>query len=311
MSNPGTDLNWLFRGPALTLLERILGQCDRAPESSTFGSFDRYHWCYKLHDLANARFQEAAQYLAMAAPLVDAWAREPLRKLAGAAISRWAAIRHGEGCVDEVYPNERSFCATAMSAQACSGAWLELDAPPKVDFTPTGRWLAANANPDLANQMAGACLALERMALISGRDQFRTAARKKFLAIAARQLPSGCYEEYGGEDLGYATITLALLAQYHRLRPDRDVEDSMLACAAWLDAKVGPDGLYDWKSTSRGTQFLYPSGLAYLGSPVLLKLAHGLRQGIALNPLWMDDRYCIPMAADYLLAARILEETGA
>lgn len=301
------DLPALLRARSLILLERFLGLCDRNPERPTFGLFDRAFWCYKLLDLANARYQEAALHLALAAPLAAPEAKGALESLAGAGIRAWAGLRHPDGSVDEVYPFERSFCATSMSAQAAAGAWELLPEPPRVDFTPTGVWLAAHDNHEVANQMAGACLALARIGRITGQERFLEAARAKFRSIAARQLPGGCYAEYGGPDVGYATITMALLAGYQEIVRDPAVEASLRACEAFLLAVVDENGLYDWRATTRRTQFLYPSGLAALRSPVLERLATGLGRNVVINPLWMDDRYSIPLAADYLLAARRLE----
>lgn len=301
------DAPSLFRSRALLLTERILGLCDREPGRPTHGCFDRNHWCYKIHDLANARFQEAALFLVAALPLATPEAAPAVAEIVRASIVHWAKRRHRDGSVDEIYPFERSFCATSMSAQAVAEAWLRLDNPPDVDFTPTGDWLGANANPEVANQMAGAALALARIGRITGQARYNDAAREKARMVVARQLPGGCYGEYGGPDVGYATITLSLLAGYLDLVDDPGVEASMRACAAFLEGVVDENGLYDWRATSRRTQFLYPSGLAALGSPVLARLGAGLKRNVVISPLWMDDRYCIPLAADYLLAAERLD----
>ncbi|GFK94869.1 hypothetical protein NNJEOMEG_02717 [Fundidesulfovibrio magnetotacticus] len=301
------DLPALLRARSLILLERFLGLCDRDPGRPTHGLFDRTFWCYKLLDLANARFQEAALHLALAAPHARPGAAPAIRALARAAVEAWARLRHPDGSVDEVYPFERSFCATSMSAQAAALAWELLPEKPRVDFAPTADWLAARDNPEVANQMAGACAALARIGRITGRERYLKAARDKFRAIAARQLASGCYAEYGGPDVGYATITMALLAGYHEITADPEALDSLRACEAFLLDAVDENGLYDWRATTRRTQFLYPSGLAALRSPVIERLASGLRKDVVINPLWMDDRYSIPLAADYLLAARRLD----
>jgi hypothetical protein len=304
---PSSEAAPLLRARALILAERILGLGDRDEKRPTHGCFDRHYWCYKLHDLANARYQEAALYLSAARPFLRRETLPAVNGLIRAAILHWAARRHGDGSVDEVYPFERSFCATSMSAQAVAEAWLRLPDPPDVDFARTGDWLAASDNHEVANQMAGAAVALARIGRITGRARYIDSARQKARSIAARQLPGGCYAEYGGPDVGYATITLALLAGYLDTVDDDDAHASMRACGAFLEAVVDGDGLYDWRATSRRTQFLYPSGLAALGSPVLDRLATGLGRNVVISPLWMDDRYCIPLAADYLLAAERLD----
>lgn len=296
----------LLRSRSLILAERFLGLTDREHGSPTYGCCDRWHWCYRLHDLANARFQEAALFFALALPHAAKAHRSGLADVARACVRFWEGMRHADGSVDEVYPFERSFCATSMSAQAVLLAGQRLDVTPG-GLTRTADWLAANANEELANQLAGACLSLFRIGRLLCEPRYEQAARDKLGIIVRRQLPSGSFEEYGGPDVGYATITLALLAQYAAESGNQDVLPPMRRCEAWLCSVVGLDGRYDWRATSRRTQFLYPSGLAWLGSAVLGRLALGLERNVAPSPLWLDDRYSIPLAADYLLAAELLE----
>ncbi len=300
----------IFRERGLLLLERILGQCDRKPESSSRGCCDRYYWCYRLHDLPNARFQEAALYFALAAPHMHETMRPAICEIARAAGRFWSETRNRDGSVNEIYPHEHSFCATSMSAAAVAEAMTRMNAGEEIDWERTGAWLSANDNAEVANQMAGACLALARIGVLTGETCLADTAAEKFERIRERQLPSGCYGEYGGEDIGYATITLALLAGYHRICGSEAVLKSMQACASYLESVVDPKGLYDWTSTSRRTQFLYPSGLAYLSSDVLNRLLNGLERNVAISPLWMDDRYSIQLAADYLVAAEYLETSA-
>ena len=290
----------IFLKIARMVLERILGFGDREPSSPTFGCYDRYYWHYKLHDLPNARLQEAILYLSRIRPFVLEVARSSISKWIRGGIEFWSRQRHSDGSVDEIYPWERSFCATAMSCQAVTAAWLNLDIRPEVDFTHTGHWLTVNSNADVTNQMAAACLALYRIFQITGERRFEQAAYNKFLAIARRQMSNGCYREYDGADIGYATITLSLLGQYAQMSELQEVWDSMRRCEFFLRSVVDMDGRYRYEDTSRQTQFLYPSGLARLNSPIVERIIDGLRNNRIINPLWLDDRYCIPLATDYL-----------
>ncbi len=301
------DLPSMLQSRSLLLLERILGQADRNPASRTYGCFDRYYWHYRLHDLANARFQEATLFLAKALEYLDSRYRQPVRELIRAGIDFWASSRNSDGSVNEIYPYERSFCATSMSAHATSCAAMLLDIEAAVDWQKTGDWLLANHNPDVTNQMAGAGAALARIGHLTGSVRYLDGAREKVAVIIDKQLPSGCYLEYDGADTGYATITLALLASYHEQTGDARALDSMQRCESYLAGQVRSDGSYDWRHTSRRTQFIYPSGLAYLRSPVLERLRVGLARNVVVNPLWMDDRYSIPLAADYLTAFHYLD----
>ena len=285
----------------MILVERILGLTDRDPDSSTFGCCDRYFWNYKLHDCVNVRFQEAALYFALAAPFCNDKAQPALIETAKAAIMFWANNRHKDGSVNEIYHYERSFCASAMSAQAVAGALLMLDDPPEIDFRKTGNWLLNHNNKEVSNQMAGACLALEKIAMITNNNRYSEGAWNKFKSIRQSQLENGCFGEYGGPDIGYATITMSLLSEYHQLKGDDDILNAIRECNVFLEKTVDKNGLFNWKTMSRRTQFLYPYGLSYIKSPVFERILTGLTKNCIINPLWMDDRYCIPLAIDYLM----------
>jgi len=73
-------------------------------------------------------------------------------------------------------------------------------------------------------------------------------------------------------------------------------------CTAGFIKGGDENGLYDYSETSRKTKFIYPSGLMRLNSPIVNRLRNGLLKNMVINPLWMDDRYCIPLATDYLSA---------
>jgi len=124
---------------SLILTERFLGLCDRRQGTTTLGCFDRYYWCYKVHDLANARFQEAIQYFALFQEHCHSDAQPKMVELIKDAIHYWAKLRHGDGSVDEIYPWERSFCATSMSTQAVTFAYESLALKEKVDFVDSNK----------------------------------------------------------------------------------------------------------------------------------------------------------------------------
>ena len=90
------------------------------------------------------------------------------------AIRFWADSLHRDGSGDEVYPFERSFCATAFSACAATEALLLIgkDAPEKM--TATGKWLATRKTSDASNQLAAGALALYNIGLLrSDEDMIR------------------------------------------------------------------------------------------------------------------------------------------
>lgn len=290
---------------------RILGLADRREGSRAYGCFDRYYWHYKLHDWKNARFQEAAYLLALL------WAtpheknpfagKDAVRDWAKAAMEFWSRSRHRDGSVDELYPHERSFCATAFSACACLHAARILGTEPP-DMASTLRFLKRFDNPDVANQRAAAALAL----VLGGEYE---AAAKKISALVESQDAEGFFPEYGGGDIGYQSITLGLLTELEKSLPEtpenvifdrRGLAESIARGIAAVSGVIDEKGRYDNRDSSRQTQYLYLHSFAGRNEDVIEKVIAGLREDAVLQPGWMDDRYVIPFCADYLLTYRAL-----
>jgi hypothetical protein len=301
-----------FLGPALETVSRVLGLCDRAAGSPTAGCCDRAHWHYRSIDFPNARLQEAGWLfaLAYAAPLpgnrfrgqqrlLD-WSRQVWRF--------WLAQRNRDGSVAEAYPNERSFCGTSFSA-ACFAETVELLGgaarwPDEVaDAERTFAWLAAHASPEVGNQMAASLLALTLYARLSGKPEFAAAAHRRRGEMLACAGADGTVREYGGFDAGYQSITMSLLARVQRLGDDPELARMLDGSEALMRTAVDDLGRTDVGRNCRRTQFLYPYGFASKNSPVTARIMAGLQADAILRPTWMDDRYCIGMAADYLLTA--------
>ena len=106
---------------AVETVPRVLGLCNRDETSATGGCCDRNYWHYRLLDVANARYQEAGHLFALAydtsAPRNPFYRRQRIADWARLSWRFWLDQRNSDGSLAEVYPNERSFCATSFSAE--------------------------------------------------------------------------------------------------------------------------------------------------------------------------------------------------
>jgi hypothetical protein len=300
----------LFVQEALSVAPRVLGLCDRQDDAPTYGCSDRAYWRYRFMDFPNARFQEAGLLMALAATTevegnmfygqakLEAWAR--------AAWRFWLSRRNSDGSAQEAYPNERSLCATAFSAAAFvetvrllggSAAWGDELAQAENTFV----WLSRQAPAGVANQMAAVLWALTGFDALSGHN-LKSQPRARLLGLADKE---GVLPEYGGFDAGYQSISMSALARAQTWSDGDDEIDALLRQGETLLARhVDANGFSDPASNSRGTQYIYPSSLAYLKSPVLDRLIRDLEAGSLMRPSWMDDRYCISFAIDFFFAGR-------
>lgn len=300
-----------FGAIALSQVPRILGLCDRRKDSATQGCFDRLYWNYQITDFPSAWMQDGALLLALLykKPFVgnSFHSRKVVLEWAKKAVEFWLGSLHADGSGDEVYPYERSFCATAFSAAAAAEATLLADLQHPVKMAFTGEWLARQGPSDAANQMAAAALALAHIGQLLQRHDLQRAAGDMVHLLLDNQHPDGYFPEYGGFDIGYLSITLSLLARFDFRHRDERVKAAAQRALAFLDGRIAADGTYDNSDCSRGTQYLYPFGFVYFGSGIAEKIVRGLEQDRLINPSWLDDRYAIPMTIDYLLAQLHLE----
>jgi hypothetical protein len=315
----GTELRKALLEPALAVAPRILGLMDRSPNSPTYGCAERYFWRYRLHDFPNARFQEVGLYLArlycLDLPENTYRAKVKIRDWALAAAIFWPHCQNRDGSCQELYPLERSACATAFSTFAAAETLRLLNPPQDLagleavrnSLSLAGRWLSshAHATRDVANQAAAAACALVAVGNLLGEATLLDAAETAVRQLARDFDAHGFMPEYGGFDLGYQTVTCGSLAWYAKMGP---VEGRKIAhwlvreALAGMDDRIDRHGNYDISHMSRGTSYIYPSGFTISGGGVPSKLARGLAAGAILSPTWLDDRYCIALASDYLAA---------
>lgn len=307
-----------IRSIILSTAPRLVGLMDRTRQSRTYGCGDRYYWHYKLHDVANARFQEIGLFLALLYSFNfegNVYFGKPnVREWVLASVKFWLKLVCREGHTSEVYPFERSYCATAFSSFAVSDSlrWLaqsdqasqhmveSLTKDPEFrdKINKAGRWLIGHCSYEVTNQVAAAALALSNLAQFDKTGTFEGASDDFIDTIIKDFKKNGFYTEYGGFDVGYTSIINSLLVLYPRKA--KELRDIILESNDRIDRQTGNEGLYDPSATSRKTQFLYPYGFFATRSPVFEKILRGIRANAIITPLWMDDRYCAPLAIDYL-----------
>ena len=299
---------------AISQSYRILGLGDRSEISLSYGCFDRYFWHYRQVDFVNARFQEACHFLALLYlynhPENRFYHQHHIYDWAAAAVRFWTRIQRNDGSFDEYWPNERSFCVTSFTLYAASETCRLLQCPvPKDSILKAAKWLIQRENPIVMNQMAASAVALRISGELLEDESILEAAKNRIYHIVDRQDSTGFFEEYGGYDIGYQTISLSCLAQYYLHTQDERILQAAQKGMDFLKDKIHDNGSYDYQNTSRKTQYFYPYGFRVFKCWDLLERhTNGLSKNEVINPSWFDDRYCLPLAIDYLQTA--LFDTG-
>ena len=307
---------------ALHEIPRILGSVDRCPMRKTYGCFDREYWHYRTSGFPSEMYQEAVLPLALVATIQmpgNIWYDEPLlRELATAGIRFSARTSHADGSCDDYYPYERALGAAVFSLQAATRAYqlLELDEPDLVDwFVKRADWIARNdESGHLTNHHALAALGLARVAKITGETCFQKAAEDRIARVLDWQHDEGWFDEYGGADPGYQTVTIDCLAQYRRIiyqdtethNTDTPLDQPLRQAVRFVRHFLHPDDSFGGEYGSRGTRHFYPHGMELLAGDdrAAAELADGflrsLTQGTAAH--FSDDRMYVHRLASMIEA---------
>ncbi|MBX7071759.1 MAG: hypothetical protein K1X71_01315 [Pirellulales bacterium] len=287
---------------ALMQIPRILGAIDRNPYRGTYGSLDRAHWHYRTSDFPCQMFQEAVWPLALVyhhSLPGNVWQGSPrLRELIVAALRYAATSSHQDGSCDDYYPYERALGAAVFATNAAAQSYQLLgldDAALGEWLVRRGQWLIRhNESGRLANHQALAALALARIGQITGEGEFREAARDRIGTVLAWQHAEGWFEEYGGADPGYQTVTLEALAEYQRLTGADWLDGAIARGLNFARCFLHPDGSYGGEYGSRGTYHNYPHGMELLARrhAAAGELAEGFLQGVSRgrHAAFSDDR---------------------
>ena len=257
---------------ALVQIPRLLGALDRNPFHRTYGCFDRQFWHYRTASFPSEMYQEAMLPLALvyATPLPNNhWRGEPrLKEWAIAALRFAARDSHRDGSCDDYYPFERALGAAVFSLQAATRACQIL----QVDDAAIRTWLKRRADwivhhdeaGRLANHHALAALGLARLAEITADHGWLQAAEDRIRAVLTWQSSEGWFEEYGGADPGYQTVTIDALAKLRRLTNDQRLDEPLRRAVEFARLFLHPDSSYGGEYGSRGTYHFYPHGFELL-----------------------------------------------
>lgn len=285
---------------------RILTQMDRDPDSPTFGCFDRNYWHYKIRDFPSSLLQQGVftieairqGYISSipSSPKIEDWSVGAINALA-------RQIDH-QGRVNEYYPFEASYPGAAFALYAACRVlfdWQQ-NAPQLVDLVDKsalkrlakhlGKRQEIQASNQQAAGLAGLALAV-KLKLISPNE---ANLEKLATELFESQHTEGWFDEYGGPDFGYLTVTIDALMDYFDATSDRRALIAIDKAVIFLAQLVGPDSCLPSTLNSRNTDYVVPYGLVRSAArnPIAAWLVETLFNNIdsPSSFLWAtDDRY--------------------
>jgi len=309
-------------------LPRILAMFDVDQTNKSYGLGDRYYWAWGLIDFSNGTYQGATHGLARLWKC-GLW---PYKTSKEKFIQRIDAIFEGSGrltrkngSLEESFPNEGSFCVTALVAfdLVCTLELLKKE----IDTETFERWqhivrpmisyLMVNneTHAIISNHLATAAAALVRWHRLTQKPDVEIRARQLIEDILKHQSSEGWFKEYEGADPGYQSLCTYYLSDIHIIRTDWNLLEPLRKSIQFLWHFAHPDGSFGGLYGSRCTRFYYPAGLEALAFdiPEAASLAHFMAQSITQNSVvtlnTMDDSNLIPMFNNYCCAAALWNNT--
>ena len=305
-------------------IPRILSLFDADISSFSYGMGDRYYWAWGLIDFGNGTFQGAAHGMSRLWR-AGLW---PYQTPKDQFIARINSLFMGaerltckDGSLGEAFPNEGSYCVTALAAfdLLCALDLLsdELDDDLAKHWQATvapmiGYLIKADETHALiSNHLATAVAALLRWHQLTGDSEAELKAKLLLDRILAHQSEEGWFKEYEGADPGYQSLCAYYLADVHRLRPDLGLLEPLRCSIQFLWHFAHPDGSFGGLYGSRCTRFYYPAGIEALSDeiPEAAALAAYMSASIANHTVVtlsaMDEPNLIPMFNAYAWAATL------
>lgn len=315
----------IYAMPIISQLSRLLTQIDRNPHSPTYGSCCRNFWHYRIEDISNSQFQELALTLALAYRYNTEsnlyYKSEKLLQWIRAIILFWAKLQRKSGSFDEVYQGQDSYAATAFTAFTISESILqlreELDKEVIEISLPVlmkaAKWLTKTNESFAVNQMSGAAAALQNITTLTGERWYSEQSNEIIRDIEKTQCEEGWFNEYGGADIGYDSLTQSYLSLIYKRSSNELCKKMAIRSISFLKNFIHADGTVGGEYGSRNTEYFIPLGVVLLvneseeasdiNNYLLYNISNG-RHNIIINGL--DDRYFAYLSPYYMLAAHFM-----
>lgn len=259
-----SSLHTALASAADQILPRILTQVCRDPSHPAYGCFDRNWWHYKIRDFPSIILQQGGYALWEAASSAEQTPQQGLRNLAAAVCTFWnkRAIRHG--AFEEYYPWEQGYPPLAFGTLAVAklvgqGA-IDQDKV-KEGFRMATRQLLNRFESEAANQQVAGLAALAVLRSIQPNLVPSPAYERILTQTLALQTPEGWFQEYGGPDIGYLSVTIDCLWDIHDHQPDDRIKQSLLPACCFISQITALGSIHVGLHNARNTDYLVPYGL--------------------------------------------------
>ena len=297
-------------------MPRLLNLFQLNPASPAYGIADRQYAGWKTIDFSNATLQGSVYSICVASKL-ELLPQPVAIELFDLAFKAIPKVMNKNGSVNEAYPNENSFCVTALVVHDILSAFeylpeqyaLHIKAELLIILEPLVQFITGHgeAHAIISNHLATAYAALLLWNKHTGQRESR--AQEILNIILEHQSDEGWFKEYEGADPGYQTLCLYYLVRAQDTLHHNGLASAIERSLTFLSHFVHPDGSIGGLYGSRNTKVLYPGGLANLAkssdiaNAMMRKLESGLNTGVHILPSDIDIGNFAPLLNSYAYAA--------
>ncbi len=321
------DLGNSYLAAVTRNLPRVLGLFDSDRTSTSHGFGDRFFWAWGLKDFGNGTFQGAVNGLArLWVGGLWPWATSPAvfhSRLDAIALAT-ARLTRPDGSLEEAFPNEGSYCVTALVAFDLLVAMdlLEISGERERQWlgviAPLIRYLVKGdeSHAMISNHLATAVAALRRWDARAGDAEAHRKGDVLLARILDRQSDEGWFEEYGGADPGYQSLCTYYLADVASVSGSPELTTAVGRSLVYLSHFAHPDGSFGGCYGSRNTRFVYPAGFEYFSRtlPIARSLAAHVRKSVSDATVVtldsIDESNLIPTFNAYCWAATMVASSS-
>ena len=299
-----------------SILPRILSFYDSNCLSANFGSGDRMRWAWGLTDFSNSTYICSMFGLSclVKSNFFSNKNKEILEKIDMMFCNINHIVKNKEG-FSESFPNEHSYCVTALVADAAIGTLQNLENLLDKNVIAKYSHICSQVicsldqlkeeHAFISNHLATASLAYARYWKLTGNLVYKKKSYSLIKRILKNQSKEGWYKEYDGFDPGYETLSINYLSQVFQITKFQRLKISIIKSCNFLDLFILSDNSFGGIYGSRCTEFFFPGGFEILNRHNIKfsydKIRNGINSGSHANLLSMDDMNLIPMFNSYCL----------
>ncbi len=189
-----------------------------------------------------------------------------IKDLIKAGIDFWSGSQLHTGAFNEYYPFESGFPPTAFSLYAVA---IILNKYPEFvndsiirAVNKTIAWLLKHPEKEALNQESAALAGIIMAGKLTGVKVNREKLDQRLKVFYNAQHDEGWFNEYGGPDLGYLSVTVDSLWDIYKTTKDEKALASAIKAIEFLSMFVAVSGDFPVMINSRNTDYVVPYGIS-------------------------------------------------